>query len=300
MSAKQLALTPAATTQGSRPLVDAVGATGPQGAGTADEAIRRFAQAAESFDRHRPSPPPDLIAFVRSMAPQAPPLRVVDLGCGTGLSTRPWSGLCDEVIGVDPASEMLDAATAATSAGNVFFRSGWSHDTGLPTGCAAVVTCASSFHWMDPVPTLREVRRILRPGGVLAVYGQQMPPVAHGGHAIAVQCEQLLHFVRQLDREHSAINAPRPARWAEMHALLKAAPGTSYCNEFCFHQLVDLTVDQLCDCLQTLSYIDHHVRRGSEEVIGRLRQVREAAARSFGDGSQRYLWCYRLVLSVYA
>jgi len=42
--------------------------------------------------------------------------------------------------------------------------------TDLPDGCADIVTCSQSLHWMVPESTFAEVARILRPGGVFATY----------------------------------------------------------------------------------------------------------------------------------
>ncbi|MDQ6661038.1 MAG: class I SAM-dependent methyltransferase, partial [Chloroflexota bacterium] len=53
------------------------------------------------------------------------------------------------------------------------------HQTGLPDGCADIVTAAQSFHWMEPTATLTEIARILRPGGLFAAYDYDWPPTLH-------------------------------------------------------------------------------------------------------------------------
>ena len=60
----------------------------------------------------------------------------------------------------------------------VEYRSGASEATGLPDGCADVVVAVQAMHWMEPVATLAEVARILRPGGVFATIDADWPPVA--------------------------------------------------------------------------------------------------------------------------
>jgi SAM-dependent methyltransferase len=134
---------------------------------------------AEGYDANRPTPPPALLDLLTRAAGVERPRLVVDLGSGTGLSTRAWAGRADEVVGVEPQDAMRHRAEAVTDAANVRYVRGWSFDTGLPDGSADVVTCSQSFHWMEPVPTLAEAARILRPGGVLAVYDYELPPFVH-------------------------------------------------------------------------------------------------------------------------
>jgi SAM-dependent methyltransferase len=50
--------------------------------------------------------------------------------------------------------------------------------TGLADASADVVLAVQAMHWMEPEPTLREVARLLRPGGVLAVVDADWPPVS--------------------------------------------------------------------------------------------------------------------------
>lgn len=106
------------------------------------------------------------------------PQTVVDLGCGTGLSTRLWGTAAAEVIGVEPSLDMLTYAQEhCAPKQNVRFVNAFAHETGLAEECADVVTCSQSFHWMEPEVTLQEVDRILKPGGIFATYDCDWPPV---------------------------------------------------------------------------------------------------------------------------
>lgn len=141
----------------------------------------RFSGFADLYDTCRPSPPSDLgdllVDYCGGRVGHA-----VDLGCGTGLSTRWLAGWADRVTGVEPSEDMRrTASTAAASPGNVTYHEGWAHATGLDDGCADLVVAVQAMHWMEPDTTLAEVARILRPGGVFAAIDCDWPPIV--GHA---------------------------------------------------------------------------------------------------------------------
>jgi SAM-dependent methyltransferase len=125
---------------------------------------------AADYDRWRPRPPEALLELLPPLAGVVRPKLVIDLGSGTGLSTRAWAGRADEVVGVEPREEMRAFAEQATDASNVTYLGGSSFETGLADGCADVVTAAQSLHWMEPGRVFPEVGRILRPGGVFCAY----------------------------------------------------------------------------------------------------------------------------------
>src|SRR5262245_33160873 len=125
----------------------------------------RFSGFADLYDRARPTPPTALADAVKAYQGGATPRLVVDVGSGTGLSTRWCATWADRVIGVEPSDDMRRVAEA-TADPRVSYRAGWSHATGLDGGIADVVLAAQALHWMDPEPTFAEVARILRPGGV--------------------------------------------------------------------------------------------------------------------------------------
>jgi len=151
--------------------------------------LARFSGFADLYDAHRPSPPARLGPLLARYAGVARPV-VVDLGSGTGLSTRWAAGWAGRVTGVEPNDDMRAVAVAHRTPG-VEHRAGVSDATGLPTRSADVVVAVQAMHWMEPAATLAEVARILRPGGVFATVDADWPPVT--GLAAAEQAWVRLH-----------------------------------------------------------------------------------------------------------
>jgi ubiquinone/menaquinone biosynthesis C-methylase UbiE len=138
---------------------------------------------ASSYDWARPSPPPALLDLLTQLIHLPHPTLVVDLGSGTGLSTAIWGERAERVIGIEPNADMRNEAlrnvAGHPNAAHIEYREGVAQQTGLPDGCADIVTAAQSFHWMEPTATLAEIARILRPGGLFAAYDYDAPPTIH-------------------------------------------------------------------------------------------------------------------------
>jgi SAM-dependent methyltransferase len=181
--------------------------------------LTRFSGFADLYDAHRPSAPARLGPLLARYAGVARPV-VVDLGSGTGLSTRWAAGWADRVIGVEPNDDMRAVAVAHATPG-VEYRDGVSHATGLPDDSADVVLVVQAMHWMEPTSTIAEVARILRPGGVVAVVDADWPPVS--GVVAAEQAWVAVHQrIRVLEArlarglDGAALRAPIDARDPEL------------------------------------------------------------------------------------
>jgi SAM-dependent methyltransferase len=124
---------------------------------------------AEGYDTFRPAPPSALVELLPPLAGAPRPV-VVDLGSGTGLSTRPWARVAKQVVGVEPNEAMFRHAEAVTPAVNVRYVNASAYETGLPDAWADLVTASQSLQWMRPERVFPEIARILRSEGVFCAY----------------------------------------------------------------------------------------------------------------------------------
>lgn len=120
-----------------------------------------FGSAAGDYERFRTGPPENLVEW---MLP-AHVGTVVDLGAGTGALTRMLIDRADVVVAVEPDERMRRELTANVPAAQAM--EGRGEHIPLPDAAADAVLASSSWHWMDLVPTLHEVGRVLVPGGWL-------------------------------------------------------------------------------------------------------------------------------------
>jgi SAM-dependent methyltransferase len=130
-----------------------------------------FGPAAEDYARYRTGFPPEFFTRLAALGVGSPGQRIADLGTGTGALARELAAAGCAVTGVDVAPELLDQARdLGTAAGvDVTYRVAPAEDTGLPGGQWDVVTAAQCWHWFDAPRAVAEVRRLLRPGGVVVL-----------------------------------------------------------------------------------------------------------------------------------
>jgi SAM-dependent methyltransferase len=89
----------------------------------------------------------------------------VDIGCGTGLSTRALRRVSNTLVGVEPDDAMRAAATESLAALGVPVRSGSAEATSLAARSVDLIVAALCFEWFDRQRAADEFRRILRPPG---------------------------------------------------------------------------------------------------------------------------------------
>jgi ubiquinone/menaquinone biosynthesis C-methylase UbiE len=104
------------------------------------------------------------------------PRRVLDVGCGTGyLLGRLAARVPDaaELVGIDPAPAMIEAAVAAAADDRLRFLAGTAERLPLPELSFDLVVSTTSFdHWADQQAGLRQCARVMAPGGCLVLVDQ--------------------------------------------------------------------------------------------------------------------------------
>lgn len=123
---------------------------------------------AAGYASARPALHPLIIEKLRRRLTESPGL-AVDIGCGAGLSTAPLTSFCSSVLGVEPAVQMLP--WARRTAPRASFAAARAEVLPLAAGKADLMTAAGSLNYVADLPAaFAEIRRVLRPDGILAVY----------------------------------------------------------------------------------------------------------------------------------
>jgi ubiquinone/menaquinone biosynthesis C-methylase UbiE len=141
-------------------------------AASGDQPEVRFTGLAGLYDQFRPGYPDEALTAFIDRAGLRPGSLVVDVGSGTGISTRLLAARGLRVIGIEPNDDMraqAEATPAAAHATTPIYQAGVAEDLGLPDACAEAVMAAQSFHWFQAMPTLAEFHRVLQPGGWVAL-----------------------------------------------------------------------------------------------------------------------------------
>jgi ubiquinone/menaquinone biosynthesis C-methylase UbiE len=127
----------------------------------------QFADVAEAYERGRPEYAPAVVGAIAAELGIPPGAPVLDLAAGTGKLTRALLGAGLDVVAVEPQSALREMLTSRIGGERV--RDGVAEAIPLPDGSVVAVTVADAFHWFDHRRALGEIRRVLRPGGGLAV-----------------------------------------------------------------------------------------------------------------------------------
>lgn len=127
----------------------------------------RFSSVADAYERGRPDYPPAAVGAISAELGLAPGAPVLDLAAGTGKLSRALLAGGLDLVAVEPHEAMRERLAAGVGAERV--REGVAEDIPLEDASVDAVTVADGFHWFDQPRALAEIRRVLRPGGGLAV-----------------------------------------------------------------------------------------------------------------------------------
>lgn len=122
-----------------------------------------FEKGAREYDEIRPGYPRAVLDLVNLDAGL-----IADVGCGTGKLTEAMVGPSRQVVGIDPSMDMLNVL------GSRLGIPAWcatAEATGLRSHSCELVTCAQTWHWVDPAEACAEFDRITTATGhVLLVW----------------------------------------------------------------------------------------------------------------------------------
>lgn len=133
----------------------------------------RFSAQAGAYARYRPQYPAALYEWIASIAPGYD--RVWDCGTGSGQAAIGLIAHFDQVMATDPSARQIANAPRHP---RIEYRVARAEESGLTDRSMDAVTVAQAIHWFDLDKFYAEVRRVLKPGGVLVVWGYVTPRIA--------------------------------------------------------------------------------------------------------------------------
>ena len=138
-----------------------------------------FSDKSDAYARSRPTYPDALYAFIADAAPGTE--RAWDCATGNGQAAIGLARHFRDVEATDASSEQIRHAAAAA---NVRYSLQPAERTGFPDASFDAVCVAQALHWFDLDRFYAEVRRVLKPGGVVAAWGYDWMRSARGFDAL--------------------------------------------------------------------------------------------------------------------
>jgi len=235
-----------------------------------------FSGHAADYARARPTYPEELFTFLAGCARRNE--LAWDCATGNGQAARALAEHFEHVIATDASAQQIEAALPHE---RVEYRVAPAEDSGLDGESIDLVTCAQALHWFDIRAFLAETWRVLKPGGVLAVW-------CYGTCAAEVACDRLVQqFYRSLD-----------PWWPPERAIVETGyrdielPGAPIDTPI-FSMRVEWTVDEMLAYLSTWSATQRcREDTGKEPLEAIDRRLREVW------GSQRRMVTWPLHVKV--
>lgn len=210
-----------------------------------------FSTGSDQYACYRPTYPAAMFDYLLSLVPRRQ--RAWDCGTGNGQVAAVLAASFDRVEATDISSSQLQSAAPHE---RVAYSVQPAEKTSFPDGVFDLVTVAQAIHWFDFDAFYQEVNRTIRPGGVLAVIGYNLPRLSPAIDTV------LDHFYRDVvgpywDRERRYIDEQYltiPFPYAEI-----AAPAFAIEVEWSFEHLVGY--------LGTWSAVKHYQKAKGENPV---------------------------------
>ncbi len=238
-----------------------------------------YSTIAASYASYRPRYPDALFAWLAGLVPDRE--RAWDCGTGTGQAAEVLAKHFGEVVATDPSVAQLRNAPRVNRVAYVAMTA---EQVALGSRAVALVTVAQALHWFRREAFYREVDRVLRPGGVLAVWTYARAVIDPDVDAI-------------LGRFHTETVGPY---WPAERSLVDSAyagielpyPELSHPG---FAMDAEWDLPQLGGYLTTWSAVSRYRAERGEDPVPPILQ---ALAEAWGNPAERRRICWLLTLRV--
>lgn len=136
-----------------------------------EENVTRFDGRVAEYGRYRERYDAEIVLpILRAWCGVTPQWKIADIGAGTGMLADIFLANGNRVVAVEPNAEMRATCAALRKDESLLtVQDGTAEATGLPDAAFDMVSVGRAMHWFDLDRSMREFRRVLRPGGWVVV-----------------------------------------------------------------------------------------------------------------------------------
>jgi SAM-dependent methyltransferase len=239
-----------------------------------------FSGVAEAYASFRPQYPQALFAYLAGLTTGRD--LAWDCAAGSGQATMSLLPFFDRIIATDASKAQLSAARAHPK---VTYHVALAEDSGIADGSVNLVTVAQAAHWLDLERFYAEVRRVLVPEGIIAMWAYGLHRIGDG------EIDRAINFFYK----HVV-----GAYWPTERALIEAGYRTisfpfDEASPPGFEMVAHWTLPQLLGYLRTWSAVDRYrTAKGIDPVVALESEI----APWWGDEQRRRRVTWPLALRV--
>ncbi|HUF65576.1 MAG TPA: class I SAM-dependent methyltransferase [Gemmatimonadaceae bacterium] len=224
-----------------------------------------FARQAVHYSRHRPLYPEELFGHLAGLCRNHE--LAWDAGTGSGQAAVGLAGHFERVLATDASDEQIAHARAHA---RVTYRRAPAHTSGLEDSSTDLVTVATALHWFDLEAFYAEVRRVSKPGGLIAVWGYQDTRVSPAADRVLARYRKEIvgqdwaFQVRLLTEQYRTVPFPFEEVPAPAHFVAR----------------LDMALEDVTGYLESWSATQRYRERTGRDPIA---AIREDLAAAWGD-----------------
>lgn len=131
----------------------------------------QFGEANKEYKKFRPTYPEQLFKIIFENV-QMPYKKAVDIGAGTGISTRILSETFENVIAIEPDEKMISMGSFGE---NTHVINDCAENVEIDSNTVDLITAGNAFYWMEADTILKKMYVWLKKEGIIAAYRYNLP-----------------------------------------------------------------------------------------------------------------------------